>query len=74
MCTSLALSILTMRASGTNATILERKTPAKQSLPAGANRPAPVGQGSIKVNTSTDGKQGPTQELPLPPKPAPAKK
>src|SRR5260221_9004887 len=37
MCTSLALSILAMRNAGGSATILERKTPAKQSVPAGAN-------------------------------------
>jgi preprotein translocase subunit SecG len=36
MCTSLALSVLATRNSGASATVLERKTPAKQSLPAGA--------------------------------------
>jgi preprotein translocase subunit SecG len=39
MCTSLALSIVATRNAGTNATILEKKTPAKQSVP-GANPPA----------------------------------
>src|SRR5215470_7977138 len=67
MCTSLALSIVAMRSSGTAATILERKTPAKQSLPAGANQAAPGQQGPIKVTTSVGGKPVKTQEMPLPP-------
>jgi preprotein translocase subunit SecG len=42
MCTSLGLSILATRASGgVGNTVLDRKAPTKQSLPAGAN-PAPV--------------------------------
>src|SRR5258705_10960415 len=42
MCTSLALSILATRNSGgVGNTVLDRKTPTKQSLPAGAN-PAPA--------------------------------
>src|ERR1700681_3312108 len=42
MCTSLALSILATRSSGgVGNTVLDRKAPAKQSLPAGAN-PAPA--------------------------------
>jgi len=45
MCTSLALSILAMRNSGVSSTVLERKTPAKQSIPAGA---IPAGPGAQK--------------------------
>ena len=45
MCTSLALSILAMRNAGVSATVLERKTPAKQSVPAGA---IPSGPGAQK--------------------------
>jgi preprotein translocase subunit SecG len=42
MCTSLGLSILATRSSGgVGNTVLDRKAPTKQSLPAGAN-PAPV--------------------------------
>src|SRR5439155_3765689 len=37
MCTSLALSILATRSASTRGTVLERKTPTKQSQPAGAN-------------------------------------
>src|SRR6476619_2138587 len=37
MCTSLALSILATHSASTSGTVLERKTPTKQSLPAGAN-------------------------------------
>jgi preprotein translocase subunit SecG len=40
MCTSLALSIMATRNAGASATVLERKTPAKQSAPA----PAPAGK------------------------------
>src|SRR6267143_1369176 len=40
MCTSLALSIMATRNAGVGATVLERKTPAKQSTPA----PAPAGK------------------------------
>jgi preprotein translocase subunit SecG len=36
MCTSLALSILTMRSAGVSTTVLEGRTPAKQSTPAAA--------------------------------------
>src|SRR5260370_38697754 len=39
MCTSLSLSIVAMRNAGGSTTILEKKTPAKQSVP-GANPPA----------------------------------
>jgi preprotein translocase subunit SecG len=39
MCTSLALSIVAMRNAGGSTTVLEKKIPAKQSVP-GANPPA----------------------------------
>jgi len=44
MCTSLALSILATRNIGASSTILERKAPARQSLPAGAMPSAPGAQ------------------------------
>ena len=48
MCTSLGLSILATRTSGgVGNTVLDRQAPAKQSLPAGANPPAPVGSAPI---------------------------
>lgn len=54
MCTSLGLSILATRGSGgPGATVLERNTPAKQSVPAGANPPARPGQSPITVTPST---------------------
>jgi preprotein translocase subunit SecG len=65
MCTSLSLSILATRSSGVGATVLERKTPAKQSLPAGATPPSP-GQAPIKVTPSTP---GPPQKQPATPAP-----
>jgi preprotein translocase subunit SecG len=70
MCTSLALSILAQRNAGANATVLERKTPAKQSLPAGANPPAPPGQQPITVTPTMPGSSTPgkPQQLPVPPK------
>jgi len=52
MCTSLALSILATRNSGAGATVLERKTPAKQSLPAGANPAAPSKPSTVPVTPS----------------------
>jgi preprotein translocase subunit SecG len=52
MCTSLALSILASRNSGAG-TVLERKTPVKQSLPAGAVPSGPA---------------APPQQAPAPPK------
>ena len=68
MCTSLALSIFTVRNAGTNTTILERKAPV-QSLPAGANPPAPKGQGPITVTPSTGAKPaGQPLRIPIPPK------
>src|SRR6202048_69261 len=55
LCTSLALSILAQRNAGASATVLERKTPDKQSLPAGANPPAPAGPGPITVTPTIPG-------------------
>jgi len=50
MCTSLALSILATRGSGgLGNTVLERKTPAKQSVPAGANPPAAPGASTTTI-------------------------
>ena len=68
MCTSLALSILAMRNAGGSATILERKTPAKQSVPAGA-KPS-TGQAPMTATPSVPGTDAPgkPQQLPVPPK------
>jgi len=68
MCTSLALSILAMRNAGGSATILERKTPAKQSVPAGA-KPS-TGQAPMTATPSVPGTGAPgkPQQLPVPPK------
>ncbi|HXI42430.1 MAG TPA: preprotein translocase subunit SecG [Bryobacteraceae bacterium] len=67
MCTSLALSILAMRNAGGSATILERKTPAKQSVPAGAKQsgPAPMTATPNVPGSDTPGKPQPIQ---VPPK------
>ncbi len=66
MCTSLALSIVAMRNAGTSATVLERKTPAKQSVPAGANQPVKPGQAPQPGGVGMPG--GPANK----PQPAPA--
>jgi preprotein translocase subunit SecG len=66
MCTSLALSIVAMRNAGGSTTILEKKTPAKQSVP-GANPPA-QGPAPMTATPSVDGKKGQPQPLRLPPK------
>ncbi|MBZ5594923.1 MAG: preprotein translocase subunit SecG [Acidobacteriia bacterium] len=67
MCTSLALSIVETRNAGTNATILEKKTPAKQSVP-GANPPA-QGPAPMTATPSIPGApKGQPQPLRLPPK------
>ena len=65
MCTSLALSILGTRNAGAAPTVLERQTPAKQSLPAGAVPQAP-GQAPppVKVTPSMP----PQQPAPAPKK------
>ena len=68
MCTSLALSILAMRNAGGSATILERKTPAKQSVPAGAkpsSGPAPITATPSVPGSDAPGKPQPIQ---VPPK------
>jgi preprotein translocase subunit SecG len=44
MCTSLGLSIMATRNAGAGATVLDRKTPAKQSTPAPVTPPAPAGK------------------------------
>jgi preprotein translocase subunit SecG len=44
MCTSLGLSIMATRNAGAGATVLDRKTPAKQSTPAPIPTPAPAGK------------------------------
>jgi preprotein translocase subunit SecG len=50
MCTSLGLSILATRSSGgLGNTVLERKTPAKQTMPAGANPPVAPGTSRTTV-------------------------
>jgi preprotein translocase subunit SecG len=70
MCTSLALSVLATRNAGAGATILERKTPAKQSLPAGANPPA-KGPAPITMTPSVPGSAQPAGkpvQVPVPPK------
>ena len=68
MCTSLALSILAMRNAGGSATILERKTPAKQSVPAGANPPA--GTAPMTATPTVPGSEAPAKPQPMqvPPK------
>src|SRR5579864_481916 len=66
MCTSLSLSIVAMRNAGGSTTILEKKIPAKQSVP-GANPPA-QGPAPMTVTPSVDGKKGEPQPLRLPPK------
>lgn len=68
MCTSLALSILAMRNAGGSATILERKTPAKQSVPAGAN--PPTGPAPMTATPTVPGSEAPAQPQPMrvPPK------
>lgn len=67
MCTSLALSIVAMRNAGGSTTILEKKTPAKQSVP-GANPPA-KGPGPMTATPSVPGApKGQPQPLRLPPK------
>jgi preprotein translocase subunit SecG len=67
MCTSLALSILAMRNAGGSATILERKTPAKQSVPAGAN---PAGKAPMTATPTVPGSEAPAKPQPMqvPPK------
>ena len=76
MCTSLALSILATRNASVGGTVLDRKTPANQSLPAGANPPAkqpaipPAAPGQIPVQV-TPSLPGPTQKQPA--RPAPKK-
>ena len=62
MCTSLALSIVAMRNAGAGATILEQRTPAKQSAPAGSNPAGPAGQQPVKATPA------PTQPQQVPPK------
>ena len=68
MCTSLALSILAMRNAGGSATILERKTPAKQSVPAGANPTG--GKAPITATPTVPGSEAPAKPQPMqvPPK------
>jgi preprotein translocase subunit SecG len=67
MCTSLALSIVAMRNAGGSTTILEKKTPAKQSVP-GANPPA-QGPPPMTATPSVPGApKGQPQPLRLPPK------
>jgi len=68
MCTSLALSILAMRNAGGSATILERKTPAKQSVPAGAKPSA--GQAPMTATPTVPGSEAPGKPQPMqvPPK------
>ena len=67
MCTSLALSIVAMRNVGGTSTILEKKTPTKQSVP-GAN-PATQGQAPMTATPSVPGGgKGQPQPLRLPPK------
>ncbi len=68
MCTSLALSILAMRSAGGSATILERKTPAKQSVPTGA-KPA-TGPAPMTATPTVPGSEAPgkPQQIPVPPK------
>jgi len=68
MCTSLALSILAMRNAGGSATILERKTPAKQTVPAGSNPPA--GPAPMTATPTRPGSQAPAtpQPMKVPPK------
>jgi preprotein translocase subunit SecG len=71
MCTSLALSILATRNAGVGATLLERKTPAKQSLPSGANPPAPPGPQPITITPTVPGSPTPVgkpQQVPVPTK------
>ena len=58
MCTSMALSILATRNAASSGTVLERKTPTKQSLPAGAN-PSTTGAPPVRVTP---------QQTPAPPK------
>ncbi len=68
MCTSFALSILATRNAGATATVLERKAPAKQSVPAGANPasgPAPMTATPTVPGSNTPGKP---QQIPVPPK------
>jgi len=67
MCTSLALSIVAMRNAGGTATILEKKTPAKQSVP-GAN---PTTQGQPPMTATPvmpGGVKGKPQPLRVPQK------
>ena len=67
MCTSLSLSILATRsAGGLGNTVLERKTPAKQSLPPGANPPPAPGASQTTV-TPSGGAVNPAP-APTPPK------
>ena len=66
MCTSLALSIVAMRNAGGSTTILEQKTPAKQSVP-GANPPA-QGPGPMTATPSVGGVKGKPQPLQPPAK------
>jgi hypothetical protein len=66
MCTSLSLSIVAMRNAGGSTTILEKKTPAKQSVP-GANPPA-KGPAPMTATPSVDGTKGQPQPLRPPPK------
>ena len=54
MCTSMALSILATRNAASSGTVLERKTPTKQSLPAGAN-PSTTGAPPVRVTPSLPG-------------------
>ena len=69
MCTSLALSILATRSASTSGTVLERKTPTKQSLPAGAN-PSTTGAAPVRVTPSQPGGKpaAPPQQTPAPAK------
>jgi preprotein translocase subunit SecG len=72
MCTSLGLSILATRTSGgVGNTVLDRQAPSKQSVPAGANPPAPTTAAPAipqpKIEVITPG-QAPTAPATVPPK------
>src|SRR5436853_7262228 len=56
MCTSLSLSILAMRNAGGSATIVERKTPAKQCVRAGPNR---AGKAPMTARPTVTGSETP---------------
>ena len=73
MCTSLGLSILATRSSGgVGNTVLDRKAPAKQNLPAGANPAPSPGAPPVlpkpKIEVVTPGQQAPATPSTVPPK------